>query len=414
MAFITVFSGEFCSAEEIVQNVAKKLGYNVFGSELIERASKNFDFEEEKLARAMTGYIGRLNRLTHDWEKSLVYIKSSLADILKTNDQIYHGPAAHLIPENITHVLRVGITADQDYRVEQAKRQMGLGAKGAAIQIQKGDQELAKWMRQTSSVGPWDAKLYDVKIPLPSNSINDAVDIICKNKKRDALIPTENSIQAVLDFQLAMRVNLELLNQGHYNCGVKVDKGKASIFISQKTVPTGALARTFHSIRFENLETDVHKIAKGIPGVSSVEIFPGAGPAKKIRTLLVDDQQDFVVTLSERLDIRNIPSDVVFGAEEALTYVNTNEPDVMVLDLNMPGLGGLEVLKRIKKDHPSVEVIIVTGHGEENTEEAAINLGAFAYLKKPVDINILSKKIEEASQKVQQALGEEEDKGKDR
>ncbi len=130
MAFISVFSGEFCSAEEIARNVAKKLGYNVVGSELIERASKKFDFEGEKLARAMTGYIGRLNRLTHDWEKSLVYIKSSLADVLKTNDQIYYGPAAHLIPENITHVLRVSITADQDYRVEQAKRQTSFRSHG--------------------------------------------------------------------------------------------------------------------------------------------------------------------------------------------------------------------------------------------------------------------------------------------
>jgi DNA-binding NtrC family response regulator len=72
----------------------------------------------------------------------------------------------------------------------------------------------------------------------------------------------------------------------------------------------------------------------------------------------------------------------------------------MVLDLKMPGIDGMEVLRRMKKEHPHVEVIILTGHGGETEEALARELGAFAYLKKPVDIDVLSQTMKEAYRKL--------------
>jgi DNA-binding NtrC family response regulator len=71
-------------------------------------------------------------------------------------------------------------------------------------------------------------------------------------------------------------------------------------------------------------------------------------------------------------------------------------PDVMVLDLRMPGIDGMEVLHRVKKSYPQVEVIIMTGHGSEQDEEEARRLGAFAYLQKPVDITQLMDTVKRA------------------
>jgi len=161
------------------------------------------------------------------------------------------------------------------------------------------------------------------------------------------------------------------------------------------------------SLRYDKLEQEVQAVAAAFDEVKSIEVRPGAGYGRPSRTLLVDDEREYVMTLSERLEMRDIPADIAYDGEEALTFVNTEAPDVMVLDLRMPGMDGLEVLRRIKRDHPSVEVIIVTGHGTETDERIARELGAFDYLKKPVDIKVLAQRIKEASQKARGERGEE-------
>jgi len=114
----------------------------------------------------------------------------------------------------------------------------------------------------------------------------------------------------------------------------------------------------------------------------------------------VDDEREFVHTLSERLQARNLEAAVVYDGEEALSFVASDEPEVMVLDLKMPGIDGIEVLRRVKRDHPDVEVIILTGHGSQKEEEIANQLGAFAYLRKPVDIELLTNTMKQAYRKI--------------
>jgi len=116
----------------------------------------------------------------------------------------------------------------------------------------------------------------------------------------------------------------------------------------------------------------------------------------QIRVLLVDDEEEFVKTLSERLQMRDVDSETAFDGEQAIESVSEQEPDVLVLDLKMPGIHGLEVLRWIKRFHPSIQVIILTGHGTEQDEEKARELGAFDYLKKPVETENLMKKIRTA------------------
>jgi len=110
---------------------------------------------------------------------------------------------------------------------------------------------------------------------------------------------------------------------------------------------------------------------------------------KKLKILLVDDEKEFVESLSERLGLRDLKVEVAYDGEQALEAVKGEEPDLMVLDLSMPGIDGLEVLRRVKKKYPDVQVVILTGHGTDKDEEMAKKLGAFAYLKKPVDIDHL-------------------------
>jgi DNA-binding response OmpR family regulator len=91
---------------------------------------------------------------------------------------------------------------------------------------------------------------------------------------------------------------------------------------------------------------------------------------------------------------------VAYDGESALAMVQEEEPEVMILDLKMPGIDGIEVLRRVKDTRPDIEVIILTGHGSEADRKTCIELGAFAYLHKPVDIEQLSATLRQANQKI--------------
>jgi DNA-binding response OmpR family regulator len=117
---------------------------------------------------------------------------------------------------------------------------------------------------------------------------------------------------------------------------------------------------------------------------------------KNMKVLLVDDEEEFVKALAERLKMRDLRSDTVLDGEEALSYVEGQEPDVMVLDLKMPGIDGMEVLRQVRKAYPKIQVIILTGHGTDKHEEEAKRLGAFDYLEKPVNLDVLVKKMKAA------------------
>ena len=119
---------------------------------------------------------------------------------------------------------------------------------------------------------------------------------------------------------------------------------------------------------------------------------------KPIKVLLVDDEEDFVTTLSDRIREYRFQSDTALSGEQAIELVANQVPDVMVLDLKMPRLDGLAVLRQVKKKHPDVQVIILTGHGSFRDRLAAMSLGVFAFLEKPLDIDDLIRSIKAAYQ----------------
>ncbi|MEW6501348.1 MAG: response regulator [Thermodesulfobacteriota bacterium] len=123
---------------------------------------------------------------------------------------------------------------------------------------------------------------------------------------------------------------------------------------------------------------------------------------EEIKILLVDDEEDFVNTLAERLNLRDLASETALNGEAALEFVGDRLPDIMVLDLKMPGINGMEVLRRVKQFYPQIQVIILTGHGNDLDEAEARQIGVFDYLKKPVDIELLVERIRAAYQEKRQ------------
>jgi len=108
-----------------------------------------------------------------------------------------------------------------------------------------------------------------------------------------------------------------------------------------------------------------------------------------IRVLIVDDEAELVTALEERLNLRGFEASGVTTGAEALALLGDEPFDVVLLDLKMPGLGGLEVIRRIKEERPGLQVILLTGWGSEEDAKKGQALGAYDYLMKPVKISEL-------------------------
>jgi two-component system OmpR family response regulator len=132
--------------------------------------------------------------------------------------------------------------------------------------------------------------------------------------------------------------------------------------------------------------------------------------AEEFRVLIVDDEEDFVVTLEKRLRKRNLEVGTALDGAQALKLIKEKDFDVVVLDVKMPGMDGLEILGQIKQMKPLIEVIMLTGHASIESGIEGMKLGAFDYLMKPINIDELMAKMRSAYYK--KLLSEEKPKSK--
>jgi CheY-like chemotaxis protein len=351
----------------------------------------------------MTSKASVFNKFTHEKERSLATIKAALAEMLRQDGLLVHGYAAHLIPKNISHVLKICLIADMKHRVKLAVDAERVSEREAQKRIHREDESRVLWVEHLfGQKDPWAPQLYDMLIPMDKTTIQGAVDLVRQNVERDILRVTPESRDAVEDFVLASRVELKLAGAGH-DVQVSARSGAVLITINKQV------------LMMSSLESELKRIAGAVPGVKNVETKVGPGYYKTdiyrkydfdlplpSKVLLVDDEREFVQTLSERLQMRDYGSAVAYDGEEALSILAEEEPEVMVLDLKMPGIDGLEVLRRVRREHPNVEVIVLTGHGSREIERECLELGACAYLEKPVDMETLTARMQEAYRKIRE------------
>ncbi len=120
----------------------------------------------------------------------------------------------------------------------------------------------------------------------------------------------------------------------------------------------------------------------------------------KMRVLLVDDEVELVDTVVERLHLRGIDAKYATSGEQALELIKNEDFSVVVVDVKMPGLGGIECMGKIKDIKPNLPVLLLTGYGSAKDAEEGLKAGAYDYLVKPID-------IEDLMEKMKQAIGKE-------
>ncbi|MCP4748988.1 MAG: response regulator [Desulfobacteraceae bacterium] len=116
---------------------------------------------------------------------------------------------------------------------------------------------------------------------------------------------------------------------------------------------------------------------------------------KNLQVLLVDDEDEFINTLAERMELRGFNVQTAINGEEAMDRLARGLPDIVFLDVMMPGIGGLDILKQIKALYKNLPVILLTGRSSTEDGIKGMRLGALDYLVKPIDIEELIRKIEE-------------------
>ena len=117
------------------------------------------------------------------------------------------------------------------------------------------------------------------------------------------------------------------------------------------------------------------------------------------KLLLVDDEKKFLEVMSERLTTRGVTVTTATSAAEALEQIEANLFDAVILDLKMPGMDGIEAMKRMKAKRPELQIILLTGHATVEKGVEAIKLGAMDFVEKPADLESLREKIKQAKQK---------------
>jgi CheY-like chemotaxis protein len=399
VSIIALFSGDYCRAQEVTQKVLEETGYtHVPDDEIVARASELSGVAPDKLARPFSAKTSVFNTFTGERERSIAHLRYAVAERLREDEVVIEGFCSQLVPRTISHTLRVCLIAAMSSRVGRAAVEGSLRAKEAGKLIHRLDEHKAAWVLAVKgSPDPWDPELYDVLIPTDTTGVKAAVDLVTQSLSKDVVQPTAASKRAAEDFLIAARTERALAEKGHY-VGVECNAGEVTLTINR------------HVLMLGRLEEELTSIATPIEGVRSVttqvgkdfyrpDIYRKMDFEKPSRVLLVDDEREFVQTLSERLEMRDVGSAVAYDGESALRIVEDDEPEVIILDLRMPGIDGIEVLRRVKRSHPHIEVIILTGHGSEEDRKTCMDLGAFAYLQKPVDIEALSETLKQAHDK---------------
>jgi len=399
MAIITITSGVYSNAESIVERLSAYIGFQVLtDQDIYEETHRVYGIKPSVLQKVIDNKPLVFNDFTHARERCIACLKKTVAGFVSEGGWIFHGLLSHLIPTQVSHVMKVLIIAGKEARRRNGMDGQGVTEKEALKIISGADKTAILWTNSLHEKKAWDKSLYDMVIPTDKMSIDDAYELIVEHVNQLSQIEKEVVESENRDFLLAAEIDLALSKIGA-GLSVSVEKGDVVVTVNKTVLMLSKFNHKISAVvqEIEGVKTVTTKVGEKYHHADIMHRYTFETPS---RILLVDDEKEFVQTLSQRLKMRQLENIYALSGEEALGVADRKETDVMVLDLKMPGIDGFEVLKRIKETNPEIEVIILTGHGSEEDRKTCLELGAFAYLRKPADIDILTITMQEAFEKI--------------
>jgi len=208
MAIITISRGSYYRGREVAERLAAKLGYECISREILLEASQEFNIPEIKLVRAIQDAPKILQRLTHEKEKYVAFIRAALLKHVQRDNVVYHGLFGNFFLQGVPHVLKVRIVGDLEARVADEVEREGIPADKAREVILKDDQERRKWAYHLYGADTWDATYYDMVLHLKSITVDDAVSLIMHTLQFPSFQTTPESQEAIDNLVEATRLEV--------------------------------------------------------------------------------------------------------------------------------------------------------------------------------------------------------------
>jgi cytidylate kinase len=259
MGIITIARGTYSFGQEIAEKVAQKLGWNCISREVILETSEEYSIPEIKLTRAFDDAPSILDRFTHGKKKYIAYSRAILLQHLKEGKVVYHGFAGHFFVENISHALKILITANMNDRISLVKERDKISRKEAARLINRLDDQRRSWAKTLYGIEPWDPCLYDLTFHINRITVEDAIDTICQISKLKQFQITSESQKTMDDLFLAVKVENLLID-----VKPRVDVNIDNKFVYLK--PALPLSEESEVVR------KMEEIMKTIPDIRGIEV----------------------------------------------------------------------------------------------------------------------------------------------
>ena len=259
MSVLTITSGLYSNSKKIINNLLEQLNSKVItDADIIEKTNQIYNVKLATLKKVVESKQIAFNDFTHEKEKCTALLKNTISEFVSQGSCIFHGNLGHLIPKEVSHVMRVLIISNKDQRIKNGIKNLGLSEKDVIKNMEISDKYAFLWTNFLFGKKAWNNSLYDIIIPTDKLDSEESVDLILKHLK-ELLSNKEEMIKSeVFDFKLATDVEIILSKIGQ-GLLVKVSDGRVVVTIDKKV------------LMLSKFQQKIIDTVQQVPNVKSVE-----------------------------------------------------------------------------------------------------------------------------------------------
>lgn len=261
MPIITISRGAYSGGEQFAERLGRRLGLKVLSREVLIETAQTYGVSEEELIRGLERPISFWDRLTHQKQRFITAIQTTLAEMLEDGGGIYHGHAGQFLLKGLSCVAKVRLLVPIETRVRNCMTATGMDEDQARIHVQAEDDRRVRWVSRMYGVDWHDASLFDVVLNLEHLSMDSAVETVAMMVERPEYECTTEGLNELRDFRIRCRVQAELLfNSSFTAAGIEVDVHRGVVRLSGSA--------------FDANPREVVRFVKGVNGVRGVTPDP--------------------------------------------------------------------------------------------------------------------------------------------